>query len=47
MTPRKFQRNKMKSAFAKVKDKWKAYAKKEREEKREPKTFEAWLGVEA
>jgi phenylacetate-coenzyme A ligase PaaK-like adenylate-forming protein len=47
MTPRKIQRNKMKSTFAKVKDIWKAYAKREREEKREPKTFEKWLGLAA
>lgn len=42
---RKFMRAKMKSTFAKVKDKWKEYAKKEREEKRTPATFEEWLGL--
>lgn len=46
MNARKLQRTKMKSALAQVKERWKAYAKKEREEKRAPMTFETWLGID-
>lgn len=46
MNARKLQRAKMKSALAQVKERWKAYAKKEREDKRQPMTFETWLGIE-
>lgn len=43
---RKFMRNKMRSTFAKVKDRYKAYAKAERKEKRKPVSFETYLGVD-
>jgi len=46
MTPRKFERNRMKSAMAKAKEQWKAHCKAEREKGNTPVTFEAWLGID-
>jgi len=46
MTPRKFERNKLKSAMAKAKEQWKAHCKAERKLGNVPVTFESWLGID-
>lgn len=45
-TRRKLERDKMKSAMAKVKEQWKAHCKAERKLGNVPVTFEAWLGID-
>jgi len=46
MNQRKFQRNKMKSVMAKVKEQWKSHCKAEREKGNTPMSFEEWVGVQ-
>lgn len=46
MTPRKFMRSQMRSAFAELKDLYKAYAKQIRKEGGTPKTWRQWLKLD-